>query len=348
MCRLEGDFLTRFAAQAAQLRSLILDYCHLNGSGLGKMVLDVGQGFHNLQNLCIGGGLAELHLVSLSELKSLQCLSIHSCTPVGMENFLSSAQQLRELRLEGIAFWPEGGMRLVSKSLQTLCIDEINLALTQHCLCMMTPCDLPSLRVIEFGALDLTDFDAGAGEMLQSLITSLSQFQGLRAVDTMGDSTFYFETDSEWSDQEVLSALHTLSNSPIAYAFRQDLGSLELQFRPRAGYIQALSQLFCGVDCKIHTLRCWCGFADHEGVADAVVGFPSLELLRISFHSDDDFVPNSMLSALFAAQSSPNRLFELDVSANDELFDRLATVQAQWDGVCARYFPQSRVAMNVK
>ena len=172
-CSMDSKFLRIFALEV-QLSSLSLHACTFWGSSDEEALACLGK-LRGLKALSISlFWPPDLQVSCLSELKQLESLALHHCTPVGLNLVLRSTPSLRELCL----FIPPGE-QVASDSLQTLSIESLSPSSSSF----LPLCNLPSLRSISFPNLMLSYSEGGGIDLLKRDILKLASLP----LSTLGD-----------------------------------------------------------------------------------------------------------------------------------------------------------------
>jgi hypothetical protein len=145
-----------------------------------------------------------LQISCLSELKQLESLALHHCTPVGLNLVLRSTPSLRELCL----FIPPGE-QVASDSLQTLSIESLSPSSSS----LLSLSNLPSLCSISFLHLALPYSEGGGIDLLKRDILKLASLP----LSTLSD--LWLWGDITWSGEFTLSLLQALASIQPLSAF---------------------------------------------------------------------------------------------------------------------------------
>jgi len=203
-CSMDSKFLRIFALEV-QLSSLSLHACTFWGSSDEEALACLGK-LRGLKALSISlFWPPDLQVSCLSELKQLESLALHHCTPVGLNLVLQSTPSLRELCLD-----EPPGEQIVSDSLQTLSIDS---SLSPSSSSLLSLSNLPSLCSISFLHLALPYSEGGGIDLLKRDILKLASLP----LSTLSD--LWLWGDITWSGEFTLSLLQALASIQPLSAF---------------------------------------------------------------------------------------------------------------------------------
>jgi len=256
-----------------------------------------------------------LQISCLSELKQLESLALHHCTPVGLNLVLRSTPSLRELCL----FIPPGE-QVASDSLQTLSIESLSPSSSS----LLSLSNLPSLRSISFRILNSSYSEEGGIDLIKRDILKLASLP----LSTLGDLDL--GGNRSWSADFTLSLLLALASIQPLSAYFSKINRLDLSnWFLVPGAMRAFAALFPSV---VSITICCCKYLDYDdGLLDAVENMKSLRSIQICMQRSDR-LPTDVIAALsFAKNSGRSLLVKLTGVRSDPLrLHGAKIVSEQW------------------
>jgi hypothetical protein len=311
---MDSKFLRIFALEV-QLSSLSLHACTFWGSSDEEALACLGK-LRGLKALSISlFWPPDLQVSCLSELKQLESLALHHCTPVGLNLVLRSTPSLRELCL----FIPPGE-QVASDSLQTLSIESLSPSSSS----LLSLSNLPSLRSISFRILNSSYSEEGGIDLIKRDILKLASLP----LSTLGDLDL--GGNRSWSADFTLSLLLALASIQPLSAYFSKINRLDLSnWFLVPGAMRAFAALFPSV---VSITICCCKYLDYDdGLLDAVENMKSLRSIQICMQRSDR-LPTDVIAALsFAKNSGRSLLVKLTGVRSDPLrLHGAKIVSEQW------------------